>query len=311
MYEYLECNALISETQHGFRRGRSCLTLLLKHHNEILENLIEGHDTDAIYLDYAKAFDRVDHDILIEKLRLYKFPDKLIRWLESFLRDRKQTVVVNGKQSYSASVISGVPQGTVLGPMLFIIFINDLSSTPLNSTIETFADDTKIIKRIENPTHMHELQRSLNSIMEWSSINNMRLNEDKFQLIRHNYSSSDQFLQIPPFNSNNLSYSTTEGKDLLPQSTVNDLGVLISENLSWSKHIGKIVSDSRRMAAWVLNTFHTRSPYVMLTLFKSLVWSKLEYCSPVWSSGKLCDLRALEGVQRSFTSSIAGMSGLN
>ena len=141
-------NDIMCQNQHGFRSGKSCLTQLLGHINDVLFGMLEGSDVDAIYLDFAKAFDKVDHHLLLKKLERYGFPDKLIAWISSFLSNRLQQVVVNGEMSYPATVISGVPQGTVLGPLLFILFINDMDNCVINSIIRFFADDTRILKHI-------------------------------------------------------------------------------------------------------------------------------------------------------------------
>ena len=145
---HLEENNLLNSKQHGFRSGKSCLTQLLHHFDDIIEALSNGDDMDAIYLDYAKAFDKVDHQLLIKKLQLYGFHPKIIIWIESFLTNRTQQVVVDGHMSIIALIMSGVPQGTVLGPILFLIFINDIASCVLHTTLRCFADDTRICRSI-------------------------------------------------------------------------------------------------------------------------------------------------------------------
>ena len=121
LVQYLEDNNLLSNKQHGFRKGRSCLTQLLKHFDKILNNYLNNSETDVIYLDYAKAFDNVDHQILLKKLHHYSIGGKVYEWIKQFLLERTQTVVVDGFHSFIALVISGVPQGTILGPILFLI----------------------------------------------------------------------------------------------------------------------------------------------------------------------------------------------
>ena len=124
MVSHLEENNLLNSKQHGFRSGKSCLTQLLHHFDDIIESLSNGDDMDAIYLDYAIAFDKVDHQLLLSNLQLYGFHSKIIRWIESFLTNRSQQVIIDGHNiSITALIISGVSQGTVLGPILFLIFI--------------------------------------------------------------------------------------------------------------------------------------------------------------------------------------------
>ena len=308
LVEFVERNNLINNNQHGFRSGRSCLSQLLSHHSNILDNMVDGYDTDVIYLDYTRAFDRVDHELLSKKLHLYKLTPKCIKWLESFLSGRNQVVKVAGSKSYPAPVTSGVPQGTVLGPLLFILFINDLPSLSDNTVVETFADDTKIAKKILKSSDTEGFQNDLNKNFSWSNSNNMQLNESKFQLITHKSFAPSVYLSSLPFDEQNPHYILPNGTVLPPSVNLKDLGINFSEDLSWSNHIRVIAASATAMAAWVLNVFKTRRACIMVTLYKSLIRSRLEYCSPLWNpTKKLGDIRALENIQRSFTAKIEGL----
>ena len=147
---YLEDNNLFNSTQHGFRRGRSCLSQLLAHFEKVLTCLEDSQCVDVIYLDFSKAFDKVDHSVVLEKLRLFGITGKLHRWIKSFLVDRSQTVMVNGFLSNPVHVKSGVPQGSVLGPLLFLILISDIDKEILHSFLSSFADDTRVGKPVAN-----------------------------------------------------------------------------------------------------------------------------------------------------------------
>ena len=201
---HLEQNQLLCQNQHGFRKGRSCLTQLLKHVDTILNNFLKGCDTDSIYLDFAKAFDKVDHQILINKLHSYGIRGKLLQWIKSYLTNRTQTVSINGVHSYPAKVISGVPQGTVLGPILFLIYINDLNKCIHSSIISHFADDTRILKAIASTSDVTLLQTDLLDTITWSNKNKMVLHEDKFELLCHSLKKSNPLKELPFSNRVNL-----------------------------------------------------------------------------------------------------------
>ena len=309
---HLEMNNLICGKQHGFRSGRSCLTQLLHHFDDVLESLTNNADFDSIYLDYAKAFDKVDHKLLIKKLHLYGFNTKIIKWIESFLSDRKQAVVVDGHLSFLALIISGVPQGTVLGPILFLIFINDIEHCINDSIIRCFADDTRVSKSISCENDVSALQSDLNSVMQWSERNNMALHKDKFEYMCHRPSRKNTLeLAELPFVAELHQYSVAEGNSLPPVGQLRDLGVLVSDDLSWTPHIKSIANKARQKAAWVLSVFQTRSPVIMLTLYKSMVRCLLEYCCPLWHPSKISDIQELESVQKAFTARISGMCDIH
>ena len=307
---FLETNNILCPNQHGFRSGRSCLTQMLSHFDDVFLGLMNNADTDAIYLDYAKAFDKVDHKLLLVKLKVYGFNDSLIKWIESFLTNRTQTVVIEGHQSLRALIRSGVPQGTVLGPILFILFINDLEKCIKHSTSRFFADDTRISKQITSVQNVAELQEDLNSVIEWSIQNNMMLHEDKFQLLIHRHDPKQGLLQLP-FLHEFGSYEVSNGDTLFPVDHLKDLGITVCPDLSWTAHISDIASRAKIIAAWVLSVFKTRTADVMCELYKSLVRSHLEYCCPLWNPANQAGIQLLEEVQRAFTAKIWGVNHQN
>jgi hypothetical protein len=307
---FLEGNKILNQSQHGFRKGRSCLTQLLSHYDRILQNLNNNCETDVIYLDYAKAFDKVDHRILLQKLHAYGIRGKLYNWIKDFLSNRHQTVVINGKHSLYELVISGVPQGSVLGPLLFIIYINDLEKDVKDSKISSFADDTRAAKDIACVEDTEKLQADLDRIVRWSEANNMQLHEDKFEFLCYRTKQSSLLKQLPSTGQHAV-YQTPKGHTLYPQEAVKDLGVILASDYSWSYHINTMVADARIMAAWVLGVFKDRSYSTMLQLYKTMVRSRLEYCCPLWSPHKIQDIQTIEAVQKAFTKKIGNMKDLD
>ena len=305
---FLEDNNLLSTTQHGFRKGRSCLTQLLHHFESLLQDLLEGDVSDVIYLDFSKAFDKVDHEVLLRKLSNMGIQGKLYDWIADFLTDRKQTVQVNGVSSFIALVLSGVPQGTVLGPLLFIIYVNDLPPVVIDARTGVFADDTRLIQAIRSiciELDMLSLKDDLHRVMRWANDNNMELNESKFDLLCYNHRPAAKLLRHLPFSQSLFEYETSKGTLISSTDHVRDLGVTMSYDYSWSAHIAKTAEDSKKMLHWVLSVFRDRSKLTMLTLYKSMVRSKLEYCCPLWDPSAISDIRKLEDVQRLFTSRVA------
>ena len=170
LVNFLSVHNLFNPNQHGFRHGRSCLSALLDVYDNMMTSLSNNpkSSVDMIYLDYAKAFDKVDHGVLLNKLKTFGICGKLGEWLHSFLTNRRHQVRIPGGVSKSDNVLSGVPQGTVLGPVLFLVLISDISNN-VDSNITSFADDTKVFATINNPSDCDDLQSDLDNIYSWSS----------------------------------------------------------------------------------------------------------------------------------------------
>ena len=217
---------------------------MLDHFDDIFEGFTNGKDTDSIYLDFAKAFDKVDLELLMLKLKRYGFHNKLLSWIQSFLSHRQQVVVVNGVHSDSAEVLSGVPQGSVLGPLLFILFINDLEMAVSSSRVSFFADDTRVSKLIGCTEDCLALLADLHSILEWSRRNNMKLHEQKFELLNHLHNKWSRTSGLPFF-METLLYKVSREKTLYPVDIVRYLGVMVSSDPSWSTHIGNTVTGQK------------------------------------------------------------------
>ena len=283
----------MNPNQHGFRPQRSCLSQLLDHFDTIIETIYNNKSCDVIYLDFAKAFDVVDHDILIRKLKDLGITGKLGYWIHSFLSNRKQTVSVNSSKSETQAVKSGVPQGSVLGPVLFLIMISDIDKDLLHSVASVFADDTKLKHLIESMKDCENLQSDL-TIYAWGETNNMRFNHLKFQSVK--YGNNIDF--------NKYAYQTPTGDEIPIDDYVKDLGVIMSRDLTFSKHIDTFTARCRSLIGWILRTLNSRTKVLMLTLLKSLILPRLDYCSQLYSPTLAQEWCKLESIQRRFTSHI-------
>ena len=266
----------------------------------IVSILEEGKEVDVVYLDFAKAFDKVDYGILLQKLKRIGIAGNLLSWVHSFLTNRFQKVCVDGALSERAPVHSGVPQGSSLGPLLFLIHIHDINEDLLHSTAASFADDTRLIGCIEDNRDRQLLQDDLNRIYAWAANNNMSFNGEKFEIMRYG-----NILE------NSLPLYQPDGESIKEVEEVKDLGVLMARSATFESEIQHAVLQSNRQASWALRVFRTRQQTPMMTLFRSLVRPHLEYCCQLWSPVKLGLIRRLEGVQRSYTARIAGLQNRN
>ena len=254
----------------------------------------------SIYLDFSKAFDVVDHGILLHKLKAVGVRGKLGCWLNSFLTGRTQRVVVDGVASEEAPVTSGVPQGTVLGPLLFLIHISDINNN-LSSSVTSFADDTRVSRIITSYNDVETLQEDLFKIYDWAECNNMRFNKDKFEFV--NYRTWGDTLDVQ--------YTAPEDQPITPVETVRDLGVISNCDGGFDEHVTMTIKKARQKMGLIFRMFDTRSEKCMMTLWRSLIIPVTEYASQVWHPVTVRDIQRMEALQRTFTSKIDNMQRLN
>ena len=300
---HLDRYDILPSGQHGSRALRSTLTQLLAHWDTVLDGLEKGNGVDCVYLDFSKAFDKVETGVLLHKLRDARITGKTGKWLAAFLDSshRKQAVAVEGVLSSLSPVVSGVPQGTVLGPVLFLLHIADIAShVSAETRVSSYVDDTRVQRSISDPNQdCKALQEDLQTIYNWAEKVNMTFNSEKFECVRYwpGTSPPDFFYQAPDLTK------------IEEKTQLRDLGVEISSDLKFNDYISNIVTSASMMVGWAMRTFRKRSRATMMTIWKSLVQPKLDYCSQLWSPSDQASIALLEGVQRSFTSKIAGMEG--
>ena len=180
--EHLVSNSLLSSKQFGFTGGRSTVTQLLNYLDKCIEKIVAGKVVNCIYLDFSKAFDTVPHKRFSNKLKGYGISGELLNWIKAFLSDRTQTVKVNGVSSATDPVMSGTLPSSVLGPVLFIIFINDVLDN-VQSDGFLFADDTKVFRSVESKADAEALQADINALEEWSNTWLLRFNPKKCHVL--------------------------------------------------------------------------------------------------------------------------------
>ena len=294
-------NNLINQEQHGFVPGRSTQSQLLVHYKDIYEAMEEGVRMDTVFLDFSKAFDKVDHDLLLKKVVKHGIKGKIGMWLREFLSNRKFTVIANGTMSDQEDVLSGVPQGTVLAAILFIIMISDIDENIKECIVCCFADDTRVSKKIEKEEDKKKLQDDLNRIYKWAEDNLMIFNEDKFEQLTYGDTKNIEIEM----------YKNSSNENIKSGDSVKDLGVIASRDMSFKEHINSVTLSCRITSGMLLRTFQTREREVMLKLFHTYIRSKMEYCCSVWSPTMQGDINELERIQKSFTNKIQGMEDLD
>ena len=278
---------LLSNHQHGFRPKRSCNTQLLEALDDWSRDLECGNPVDSVYLDFQKAFDSVPHLRLLKKLYSYGIAGKLLDWIASFLIGRRQQVVLEGSHSDWTEVASGVPQGSVLGPLLFIIYVNDLPDV-IKSGIKLFADDAKLYRGVPSTGDAVLLQSDLTALSEWSSTWLMPFNRDKCKVLHIGH--------VNP----RFSY-TMDGFVLDTSSIERDLGVNIDEELKFREHASMAVAKATRVLAVIRRSFVLFDEVTLPMLYKTMVRPHLEYGNIIWGPFNRADQKLVERVQRRAT----------
>lgn len=289
-----------TDAQHGFLKGRSTVTQLLSFYHNVGLSLDKGLQTDVIYLDLAKAFDSVSHRKLLVKLTTYGISDTLLKWMENYLSDRYQKCIINGVTSSSLPVTSGVPQGSILGPLLFLVYVNDLP-TAVNNNVVLFADDSKLCNEINCEDDAKNLQSDLDTLSVWSKQWSLRYNSSKCEALSITRKKSPITYQYE-----------MDGVPLNQVTSQRDLGVTITSNLKWDCHIIKIVSKGYKMLGFLCR--HLNKNFSLTTrrlLYLTFIRSQVGYASELWAPQTICSMQRLEQLQRRSTKFILNLHWQN
>ena len=275
---------VITASQHGFTRGKSCVTNLLEVINHISSVLDDGGQVNAVFLDMSKAFDKVNHSISLQKLRMAGFGGSLLQWFQSYLTNRHQCVTVQGCTSTTLPVTSGVPQGSILGPVLFSLYVNDLPDAIKSSHVAMFADDTKLFKNIKSVRDSEKLQRKAPKILD----SNLMKRNARQCLTR----------KLTPVTCNyELNY-----KILIQTECEQDLGVFLDKNLTWKRQVNEQSAKANKLLGYIRrSTMYIHNQEVRSALYLALVGPHLGYATQIWAPQSIELIRHLERMQRRAT----------
>ena len=266
-YHPIACN------QWGFQPQRSCTTTLLTTTYDWYGTMDKGKDVLAVFFDFQKAFDSVPHGPLITKLQNTGLHPHLIMWVKSYLTNRSQRVVVNGSESETIDVISGVPQGSVFGPLLFLIYVNDLCAITLStgSKVTKYADDLVLHMVVDAETAFIGLQKDIDNIVQWSRSNKVKLNKSKCKVMLFSHKRH----AMPPV--------FIENEQIEQVYTYKYLGVTITPTLKWDEHIDQLCLRAKKLLGYLYRIFYRNvQPSSLCDLFTALIRPILEYASQVW-----------------------------
>ena len=285
MLTHLEDHGILNPDQHGFRKRLSTETQLIQAVHDWASTIDAKGQTDVLFLDFSKAFDTVPHRRLLMKLQHYGIDGKTSNWIATLLRGRRQRVIVNGTGSVWSPVLSGVPQGTVIGPILFLIYINDITCD-INSRMRLFADDSIIYREIRSMEDHYKLQDDITKLQTWSERWQMTFKPEKcYVLSITNKRNISKFLY-------HINDVALESKDSWKY-----LGVIIDSKLNWNDHCTEIAAKARQALGLIQRTLHAATPKCKAIAYKALVRPRLEYASTAWNAHTAKNTRLLESIQ--------------
>ena len=294
--DFLDSNNILTSFQHGFRQGRSCETQLLTTLKDFSQTLNTSDQTDAVLLDFSKAFDKVDHKILLSKIDAIGIQGPLHNWMSSFLTDRLQYVTVDGSTSNPCKVLSGVPQGTVLGPLFFLIYINDIQDNlSPGTTIRLFADDSLLYRVIKSIKDTLILQKDLEQLQKWEKANKMEFHPNKCQILR-----------ITNKKEPIKAIYTIHNTVLQEFSSAKYLGVTIDNHLNWNNHTNNVYQKASFMLSFLERNFYKCPKHVKENLFNALVRPLLEYGCCAWDPYRIKQINKLEMINKRAARFITG-----
>lgn len=280
--------AHVTPYQHGFLPGRSTCTNLIEFTQRTADELNAGGQMDCLYLDFKKAFQSVQAALIIQKLSVLLNP-LLLRLVRDYLMGRVQFISYKGKSSFTFEALCGVPEGSILGPLLFIVFINDLPLSVNFSLALMYADDVKLMARVTNRAEAELLQNDLDALCQWASNNHIYFNTSKCHIMSFSR-------RLVPFQ---YAY-IMDGATLARINEVKDLGLTFVSNLSFNKHIDIMISQSYKALGFLIRMSRGFSNSTTMNLYKSLVRSRLEYSVLVWCPHSMVYASLIERVQKRF-----------
>ena len=283
---HLENHGFLNNQQHGFRKGRSCETQLALTVDDLAKILNNKGQADVIIMDFSKAFDTVPHERLLAKLRHAGINGSLHKWIRSFLTLRSQQVCLDGAVSTPVHVSSGVPQGTVLGPLLFLLYLNDISDE-ISSEVRLLADDCILYRSIDSTKDSQELQKDIDRLCLWENRWQMQFNKAKC------YAMTITHKKKPITTTYSMGDTNLESVE-----NHTYLGVELNSKLNWANHIQRVTSKANQILGLLRRNLYSCSLDVKTVAYKTLVRPRLEYCATIWDPYQKDYKSKLEGVQR-------------